>query len=180
MGRHIALAVMLLATSPQVAKAESAALPTTKPDIDKVLVLKSQRKLLLMRQGAVLRSYRIALGRDPVGPKIREGDGRTPEGSYRLDWRNPRSRFYRSIHVSYPNQHDRRRARERGVAPGGDIMIHGLPNGREAIGRAHAKWDWTEGCLAVTNAEMDQIWSLVPNGTVIEILPGTSRPTPLI
>lgn len=138
---------------------------------DKVVVLKSLRKLLLFRDGRVLHSYRVALGRDPSGPKVAEGDGRTPEGLYRLDWRNPDSRFYRSIHVSYPNRQDLERAQKLGVSPGSDIMIHGLPNGKEAIGSDHTNWDWTEGCIAVTNEEMDEIWSVVENGTVIEIRP---------
>ena len=100
-----------------------------------------------------------------------QGDGRTPEGSYRLDWRNPDSRYHRSIHISYPAPEDRARARRLGVSPGGDIMIHGLPNGRGWIGAAHAGYDWTDGCIAVTNAEMDEIWALVDNGTPIEIRP---------
>lgn len=137
----------------------------------KVVVLKSLRRLLLLRDGRVLRSYRVALGRNPSGPKVLVGDGRTPEGLYRLDWRNPNSSFYRSIHVSYPNQKDLQRAQKLGASPGGDIMIHGLPNGREAIGSEHAKWDWTDGCIAVTNEEMDEIWLAIENGTVIEIRP---------
>ncbi len=138
---------------------------------NKVIVLKSERRLLLLRGETILRSYRVALGRNPRGGKTRQGDGRTPEGRYLLDWRNPKSRFYRSIHISYPNAADRERARARGVAPGGDIMIHGLPNGLEAIGPAHANSDWTEGCIAVTNAEMDEIWAAVDDGTAIEIRP---------
>ena len=138
---------------------------------DRVLVLKSERRLLLLAGDAVVRAYRIALGREPRGRKTREGDGRTPEGLYRLDWRNPRSRYHRAIHISYPNRGDRARARGFGVAPGGDIMIHGLPNGLGAVGADHAKWDWTEGCIAVTNEEMDEIWRAVADGTEIEIRP---------
>ena len=138
---------------------------------DKVVVFKALRRLMLMRDGTPIRSYRIALGRQPVGPKVQEGDGRTPEGHYVLDWRNPQSRFYRSIHVSYPNAADRRRAHRRGVSPGGDIMIHGLPAPAAEVGADHVKWDWTEGCIAVTNDEMDEIWELVDNGTPIDIRP---------
>jgi murein L,D-transpeptidase YafK len=138
---------------------------------DRVVVDKSERRLSLLRDGKVIRSFRVALGRDPVGAKSREGDGRTPEGRYVLDWRNKQSRFYRSIHISYPNPADRRRARTGGVSPGGAIMIHGLPNGRGAIGAEHARWDWTDGCIAVTNAEMDEIWSRIDNGVPIEIRP---------
>jgi murein L,D-transpeptidase YafK len=138
---------------------------------EKVLVLKGARRLLLIDRGKAVRAYPIALGRNPKGHKAREGDGRTPEGVYLLDGRNLQSRFHRSIHISYPNGDDRARARRLGVAAGGDIMIHGLPNGRDAIGAAHARWNWTEGCIAVTNAEMDEIWTAVADGTVIEIRP---------
>lgn len=139
--------------------------------VDRVLVHKGERRLELLQGDRVLRSYGIALGREPVGPKRREGDGRTPEGAYLLDWRNPESRYHRSIHVSYPNAADRRHARVRGVDPGGEIMIHGLPPGRGWLGAAHRRADWTEGCIAVTNDEMDEIWALVGDGTVIEIRP---------
>lgn len=145
--------------------------PTVVGKANKVILLKSERRLLLLRDETILKSYKVALGRNPRGGKTRRGDGRTPEGRYLLDWRNPKSRFYRSIHVSYPNAADREHARARGDAPGGDIMIHGLPNGLEAIGSAHANRDWTEGCIAVTNAEMDEIWAAVDDGTAIEIRP---------
>ena len=138
---------------------------------DKVLVLKQQRLLLLLRDGQSLKTYRISLGAAPAGPKQQEGDHRTPEGLYVLDRRNEKSRFYRSIHISYPNQQDRRRAAAMGVSPGGDIMIHGLPNGLAWIGSNHRWHDWTDGCLAVTDEEMDEIWRAVPDGTPIEIRP---------
>lgn len=138
---------------------------------DRVLVLKAKRKLYLLRGGQVLRRYRVALGRNPLGPKRREGDGRTPEGVYRLDWRNPDSRFYRSIHISYPDESDRRRAAERGASAGGDIMIHGLPTGLNGFEATHARRDWTEGCIAVANNEINEIWALVGDGTIIEIRP---------
>lgn len=141
------------------------------PKADRVLVLKGERRLLLMSGGQVLRSYPIALGFNPRGHKQRRGDGRTPEGIYSLDWRNPESRFYRSIRVSYPNRTDRARAARAGVSPGGDIMIHGLPERLSVIGSVHSKWDWTEGCIAVTNEEMDEIWAAVDDGTTIEIRP---------
>lgn len=138
---------------------------------DRVVVLKGERRLDLLHGGRIVRSFHIALGREPTGAKAREGDGRTPEGIYRLDWRNDRSRFHLSIHISYPNSADRKRARLEGVSPGGDIMIHGLPNGLGAIGMDHARWDWTDGCIAVTNAEMDEIWARVADGTPVEIFP---------
>ena len=148
-------------------------LPHRKPLVkaDRVVVHKGARRLLLMRNGDVLRRYRIALGFNPIGPKVRQGDGRTPEGEYRLDGRNPESEFYRAIRISYPAPRDTFRAAQLGVAPGGAIMIHGLPNGMGVIGETHAKWDWTDGCIAVTNSEMDEIWARVDDGTPIEILP---------
>jgi murein L,D-transpeptidase YafK len=139
--------------------------------VDKVVVIKSERRLMLMSHGRVLKSYRVALGRNPVGAKHQAGDGKTPEGLYRLDWRNPHSKFYRSIHISYPSTADAAAARAAGSDPGGDIMIHGLPNGRSSIGARHAKWDWTEGCIAVTNREIAEIWRMVTDGTLIVILP---------
>jgi murein L,D-transpeptidase YafK len=138
---------------------------------DQVVVVKSQRTLTLLAQGKVLRTYKVALGATPVGAKAQQGDHKTPEGQYILDRRNPKSRFYKSIHVSYPNEQDKQRASQRGVSPGGDIMIHGLPNGFGWLGATHRNMDWTDGCIAVTDAEMDEIWELVPDGTPIEIRP---------
>ena len=126
---------------------------------------------MLMKGDQRLQEYQIALGGDPVGPKVREGDHKTPEGIYLLDRRNPKSRFYKSIHISYPDEKDRAQAARLGVPPGVDIMIHGLPNGFGWLGRAHRARDWTDGCIAVTNQEMDQIWSSVADGTPIEIKP---------
>ena len=136
-----------------------------------MVILKAARRLLLVTDREVLASFDIALGFEPEGPKDRQGDGRTPEGSYVLDWRTDDSEYYRAIHISYPNADDRRRAKALGVPPGGHVMIHGLPNGLEAIGRDHAKGDWTRGCIAVSNEELDHIWASVPNGTPIEIFP---------
>lgn len=138
---------------------------------DKVVVIKRRRVLVLLYNGKVVRRYRIALGFNPIGHKRQEGDGRTPEGRYVIDWRNPKSRFTLSLHISYPNRRDRAAARRRGVSPGGAIFIHGLPNGMTAIGKAHALRDWTEGCIAVTSEEIREIWAAVPNGTPIEISP---------
>jgi len=132
---------------------------------DLVIVHKGRREMLLLRGASLLRSYRIALGSAPVGHKQREGDGRTPEGGYTIDRRNPRSQYHLSLHISYPNPADRARAAELGVDPGGDIMIHGLKDGIRPEG------DWTHGCIAVTDREMDEIWALVPDGTPIRIEP---------
>ena len=136
-----------------------------------MLVLKAERLLLLMDGDILLASYDVALGASPIGPKERRGDGRTPEGRYVLDWRNEESDFHRAIHVSYPSATDRARARAAGVDPGGAIMLHGLPNGLGEIGSDHLSGDWTDGCIAVTNEEMDQIWTLIPDGTPIDIVP---------
>lgn len=140
------------------------------PRADKVLVKKTERRLYLLREGQVIEDYRIALGGNPTGHKRQEGDCRTPEGHYRLDWRNPRSRYYLSIHISYPDQDDRRWAQVRGVAPGGNIMIHGLPNWRGWWYTLLVNRDWTLGCIAVSNPAMVEIWWAVPDGTPIEIL----------
>jgi murein L,D-transpeptidase YafK len=139
--------------------------------VDQVIVVKSQRSLSLLSHGKVLRSYKVALGGTPIGAKEQQGDHKTPEGHYTLDSRNAKSRFYRSIHVSYPNEQDKQRASQRGISAGGDIMIHGLPNGFGWLGATHRTLDWTDGCVAVTNAEMDEIWELVVDGTPIEIRP---------
>jgi murein L,D-transpeptidase YafK len=138
---------------------------------DLVRVDKSDRRMELMRRGEVIRAYRVSLGSNPRGHKQKEGDGRTPEGRYRIDWRNPRSKFHRSLHISYPNPQDRHAARAQGVSPGGAIMIHGLPNGWGWAAPFFALWDWTDGCIAVSDAEMDEVWNAVADGTPIEILP---------
>ena len=138
---------------------------------DRVVVLKSERTLQLLRQGKVIKTYKIALGGDPTGPKERQCDHKTPEGLYTLDSRNPHSQFYKSIHISYPSERERVAARQKGVSPGGDVFVHGLPKGYGWVGAAHRAKDWTDGCIAVTNQEMDEIWVAVPNGTPIEIRP---------
>jgi len=137
--------------------------------VDRVVIKKSRRELLLLSGANVLRSYRIALGFDPIGHKLREGDGRTPEGRYTINSRNPRSAYHLSLRISYPNAADRLRAAESGVDPGGDIMIHGLPNGVDAAARGHPGRDWTRGCVAVEDAEIEEIWNLVADGTAVEI-----------
>ena len=137
----------------------------------RVIVLKQERTLTLMSGEKVLKVYKIALGGNPTGPKRREGDHKTPEGSYVLDRRNAKSKYYRSIHISYPNEEDREWARKLGASPGGDVMVHGLPNGFGWLGATHRTQDWTDGCIAVTDQEMDEIWSAVSDGTPIEIKP---------
>jgi murein L,D-transpeptidase YafK len=136
---------------------------------DLIAVYKSRREMYLLRDGEMVRRYTVALGGSPVGHKFRQGDNRTPEGPYVLDWRNPNSQFHLSLHVSYPNDTDRSLAASRGVDPGGYIMIHGLPNGRGADEVQHPRRDWTNGCIAVTNEEMEEIWAKVDDGTGIVI-----------
>ena len=136
---------------------------------DKIFISKSDRTLTLFRKGRVLKSYWISLGGNPIGHKIQQGDERTPEGTYRTDYRNAQSRFHRALHISYPNAVDRRKAKKKRVSPGGDIMIHGIKNGWGKIGRLHLLADWTNGCIAVTDEEIREIWRAVPNGTLIEI-----------
>jgi murein L,D-transpeptidase YafK len=136
-----------------------------------VLVVKSEKKLYLEHNGKVIRSYRVALGGNPKGHKQRQGDRRTPEDCYILDLKNPNSAYYKSIHISYPNATDLARARRAGVRPGGWIMIHGQKNGYGHLAAITQRYNWTTGCIAVTNAEMDEIWQAVDIGTPIEIRP---------
>ena len=138
---------------------------------DKILINKKERQLTLLSTGKVLKTYRIALGGNPNGPKERQGDNKTPEGTYFIDARNKDSRYHISLHLSYPNERDRRRARARGVSPGGDIMIHGIKNGYSSVGELHTEYDWTKGCIAVTDEEIEEIERFVPDGTPVEIRP---------
>lgn len=138
----------------------------TGPEVTRVVVEKKSRKMWLMHHSEILETYDIHLGFTPMGHKTEEGDGRTPEGNYVIDRRNPKSRFHLSLGISYPNEYDVAQARERGVSPGGDIFIHGRPK----------KWrngedDWTWGCIAVKDREIEWIYAMVRNGTPITILP---------
>ncbi len=141
------------------------------PMADRVVVRKSQRRLYLMRGNTVLRSYKIALGLSPVGQKERSGDFRTPEGRYYLTRRNPRSDYFLSIQVSYPNQVDLRRARLHRWDAGGSIMIHGLPNHLRRPPEYYERYDWTDGCIAVSDSDMLEIWLMTRENTPIDILP---------
>ena len=138
---------------------------------DRILVLKSERKLTLYREGKPLKTYLVALGGSPVGDKHCQGDQRTPEGTYRIELKNKASRFHRALRVSYPDATDRAEARKRGCSPGGDIMIHGLGKEFAYLGKLHRASDWTLGCVAVTNEEIEEIWAAVEVGTVVEIRP---------
>jgi murein L,D-transpeptidase YafK len=145
--------------------------PANDGHADKILIVKSARTLSLMSGGQVLRSYRVALGRNPVGPKTRQGDHKTPEGLYAIDAKKEHSRFYHALHISYPNADDRKRAQEGSYDPGEDVEIHGIENGLGWIGRLHRRIDWTDGCVAITDAEIDEIWATVDVGTPVEIRP---------
>lgn len=141
------------------------------PAIDSVFVDKSEARLYLIAAGERVREYPVVFGANPHGHKQREGDERTPEGKYMLDFKNPDSAFYRSIHISYPEAADRERARAAGADPGGLIMIHGQRNGRGWLGWLMQRFNWTDGCIALTNAHMREVWELVDVGTPIEIVP---------
>ena len=158
--RLVVAVVILLPLSPSVANA-----------VDLVLVRKSAARLYLIEQGEVRKSYRVALGRNPVGHKQREGDKRTPEGRYILDYKKSDSAFHKAIHISYPNRVDRLRAASQGIDPGGLIMIHGQKNGFGWLAEITQRRHWTDGCIAVTNEQMDEIWDAVTVGTPIEIVP---------
>ena len=136
------------------------------PEVTSIVVKKGARRMHLLHGDTVLKSYDVDLGRVPDGPKQFHGDGKTPEGLYRIDRRNPKSSFHLSVGISYPNTADRAFAESQGKRPGGDIFIHGQPNRRSSNGR-----DWTEGCIAVTNREMEEIYAMVQTGTVIALRP---------
>jgi murein L,D-transpeptidase YafK len=145
--------------------------PPPNAEADLVVVYKAARRLDLYRSGVLLKSYAVSLGTDPVGPKWREGDGRTPEGVYRIDYRKADSSFHRALHISYPAPKDIAAARSSGVSPGGLVMIHGTKNGLSQRGREQLPADWTDGCVAVSDQDIDEIWRAVPVGTTIILVP---------
>ena len=149
----------------------AASAPAEMGKADRILILKSERKLTLYRENRPLKTYLVALGGSPVGDKQCQGDQRTPEGTYRIELKNPASRFHLSLRVSYPDATDRAEARRKGCSPGGDIMIHGLGKGFAYLGKLHRTTDWTLGCVAVTNEEIEEIWAAVDVGTAVEIRP---------
>jgi len=161
----VLLVSVALAVSPASAAADEF------PIADKVLIEKGERKLHLIRNGERFRTFDIALGIVPVGHKLEEGDFKTPEGTYMLDGRNPNSDYFLSIHVSYPSRADRAQASQNDVAPGGQIMIHGQPNTPTYSAGYYKTADWTNGCIAVSNSDMIDIWLMTPDTVVIEILP---------
>lgn len=138
---------------------------------DAVLVDKSEKRLYLIREGEPFASFRVSFGSNPRGHKQEQGDGRTPEGRYILDYKNAGSAYYKSIHISYPNAKDLKEARKRGVDPGGDIMIHGQKNGYGRLSFLVQRFNWTNGCIALSDRDMDTVWKAVEPGTPIEIKP---------
>lgn len=140
-----------------------------KGSVDKILIEKKARRLMLISKGEVLKTYKIGLGGNPNGPKERQGDNKTPEGTYFIDSRNKDSHYHRSLHISYPNERDKKRAKELGVTPGGNIMIHG--NGFSWDSDLQTDVDWTKGCIAVTDEEIEEINKLAANGTIVELRP---------
>jgi murein L,D-transpeptidase YafK len=139
--------------------------------VDRIVIEKHKRTLALMAGAKILKTYKVALGGQPVGAKDRQGDHKTPEGIYSVDAKNPNSQFYKALHVSYPNQADRANARKLGVSPGGDVEIHGLGSKWGWLGAKHRLTDWTDGCIALTNEEIEEIYPLIKVGTPIEIRP---------
>lgn len=149
----------------------NAAFSKTQEKADRIVVEKQNRKMYLLHEDKIIKTYDIALGDNPKGHKEKQGDEKTPEGIYYINGRHKSKNFHRSLHISYPNEKDKLSAKKKGFNPGGDIMIHGLKKGRGWIGAFHDWIDWTDGCIAVTNDEIEEIWKLVPNNTPIEIKP---------
>ena len=167
----VGTAALTFVASADSARAAKPAPITASFSADSIVVEKQARRLSLYNNGTLVRSYLVALGQQPTGDKVRRGDMRTPEGVYYIEARNPNSRYHRALRISYPDAAHKARAQALGVSPGGDIMIHGLPARQAWVGAAHRDFDWTEGCIAVTNAEIEEIWSAVPVGTPIHIKP---------
>jgi len=170
-GRMLVGVLLMLWFSMLAACATTSVRESVGPKADRIVVVKSARTMTLLRSDQVLKTYKVALGTEPVGAKQRSGDHRTPEGEYVIDSKNSNSRFHLALHISYPNAADRGRAQKLGFDPGGAIMIHGLDPKFSWVGALHRRLDWTDGCVAVTNPEIEEIWSLVAVGTPVEIKP---------
>lgn len=153
------------------AASSSVARPVAPAAGDSLVVEKSKRQLIVYYRGKAVRTYYVALGRNPVGDKLRIGDNRTPEGLFYIEGRNPNSQYHLSLRISYPDSAHRVRSARVGAQPGGDIMIHGLPPTQETFGAAHRDFDWTNGCIAVTNREIEELWRVIRDGTPIQIKP---------
>jgi murein L,D-transpeptidase YafK len=168
---HRALSLLKLCCTFALVLLAAQARAPDRPQANKILIIKSTRTMTLLSGNTILRTYKVALGTMPIGPKRIEGDHKTPEGIYTIDAKNPQSRFHLSLHISYPSAADREQARKLGARPGGAIMIHGLEKQFAYLGALHRQVDWTDGCVAVTNAEIEEIWKLVPVGARVEIRP---------
>lgn len=160
----LALAGMSAGVAPQL-------VAQTASKVDRIVIEKSKRTLTLMDGAKIVKTYKVAIGGQPVGAKDRQGDHKTPEGIYSVDAKNPNSQFHKALHISYPNPADRANARKLGVSPGGDVEIHGLGAKWGWIGAKHRLTDWTDGCIAVTNEEIDEIYPSIKVGTLVEIRP---------
>jgi murein L,D-transpeptidase YafK len=169
--RSFAAGLVGLACAGGIARTPPALAAVRPAKADRIIVEKTERRLYLLRDGEVMKSYLVALGRQPKGTKLYQGDGRTPEGTYEISAFNAQSRFHRSLRVSYPNEHDRAVARALGQAVGGDIMVHGLAPERRNFENEHWRYNWTNGCIAVDDDEIEEIWQRVAIGTPIEIRP---------
>jgi murein L,D-transpeptidase YafK len=167
----VAIGLFLLASADSIHALPPASSGQQQDKADSILILKKDHTMELLAGGKVIRTYKVALGQGGLAPKQREGDARTPEGHYVIDSKNEHSKYHKALHVSYPSTEDRKRAARLGVSPGGAIMIHGLPDGKAWVGARHRLFDWTLGCIAVRNDEIDEVWSLVPVGTPVEIRP---------
>jgi murein L,D-transpeptidase YafK len=166
----LTLAITLSASF--ASRAQNNGSDTTEPlAVDRIVIVKSARTINLESKGRMVKTYKVALGGQPVGAKQQQGDHKTPEGEYAVDGKNPHSLFYMALHLSYPNSADRKRARTLGVDPGGDVEIHGLGKKYGWVGARHRLTDWTDGCVAVTNEEIEEIYKAVAVGTPVEIKP---------
>jgi murein L,D-transpeptidase YafK len=163
--------VLILWWTPAVSALPPPDLQSQPQKVDRIVIVKSMREMTLMRDGKPVKTYKVALGTEPVGAKQRQGDHKTPEGNYLIDSKIEHSEFHHALHISYPSVADRERARKLGVSPGGDVEIHGLGAKYGWVGARHRLVDWTDGCIAVTNEEIDEIWPMVPVGTPVEIRP---------
>jgi len=168
-GLVAAALLLFVVLSPALLGETTASVPSKKVDL--IVIVKSSREMTLLSAGKSIKTYKVALGAQPVGAKERQGDHKTPEGHYLIDAKIQHSRFHRALHISYPNKADRERARKLGVNPGGAVEIHGLGDGYGWVGALHREMDWTDGCIAVTNGEIDEIWPLVAIGTPVDIRP---------
>jgi murein L,D-transpeptidase YafK len=145
--------------------------PATDVVVDRIVIEKSKRTMTLLKQDREVRTYKVSLGRNPIGPKIQKGDQKTPEGLYYVDYKLRNSVYHRALHLNYPNQDDIERARSLGVTPGNSIMIHGMKEDKLWMGDVQYLFDWTNGCIALTNREIEEVWVLVPPWTPVEIRP---------